>query len=116
MSALSVCHEFAHGLDLALRGGEAYLSSSDADIRSAFSQARAFVTPYAATAPAEFFAESIRAYVGANDRRSPWSAVSPERLRGVNPRMHAIIDRLFDRMRFALTGEQLNFSLEGFTS
>ena len=113
MSALSVCHEFAHGLDLALGGGESYLSSSDTDIRSAFSQAAAFVTPYAATAPDEFFAESVRAYVAANDRRSPWPAVSPERLYEIDARMYGIVERLFEGMARAVSGEQLMLTLGG---
>src|SRR5450631_4068004 len=70
-SAMTVAHEFAHALDCALGGG-IYLSSVDPRIRRAFERATAFITPYAASALDEYFAESLRAWVNANDPQSLW--------------------------------------------
>jgi hypothetical protein len=47
-SDMTLAHEFGHAIDCMLGGG-AYLSGQDRAIRAAFSNARAFVTPYAAT-------------------------------------------------------------------
>src|SRR5579883_2409388 len=63
-SEMTVAHEFGHALDCALGGG-VYLSSTDAHLKQLFSDAKAFVTPYAATGADEYFAESLRAYVEA---------------------------------------------------
>jgi hypothetical protein len=54
-SPMTVAHEFAHALDCALGGG-VYLSGVDPRIRRAFREARAFVTPYAASGLDEYFA------------------------------------------------------------
>ena len=59
-SPMTICHEAGHALDSALGGG-VYLSGIDPKIRRAFAAASAFVTPYAASACDEYFAESVRA-------------------------------------------------------
>lgn len=93
-SPMTAAHEFGHALDCALGGGT-YLSAMDPQIRAAFSTARAYVTPYAATGLDEYAAEAFRAWVGVNDEASFWPRVSKERLRRVDPAMFAIIERLF---------------------
>jgi len=95
-SPLAVAHEFAHALDCALGEGT-YRSNDDGDLRAIFSSATGFVTPYAATAPDEFFAEILRAFVEANDRRSPWPAATRTRLREVDPRAFSYVEALFAR-------------------
>jgi hypothetical protein len=93
-SPMTVAHEFGHALDCALGGG-VYRSGHDPAIRAAFASARSFVTPYAATGLDEYFAESLRAYVEVNDPGSPWPAATRERLRGIDPAMHAVLERFF---------------------
>jgi len=93
-SPMTVAHEFAHALDCALGGG-VYLSSVDPRVRRAFHAARAFVTPYAATALDEYFAEAMRAWVEANDARSPWPRATRARLRALDPAMATILESLF---------------------
>lgn len=99
-SPMTVAHEFGHALDCALGGG-VYRSGFDPAIRSLFIGARSFVTPYAATAIDEYFAECIRAYVGANDPLCTWPRVSRAKLRRTDPAMFAYIDELF-QSEFAL--------------
>jgi hypothetical protein len=96
-SPMTVCHEAGHALDSALGGG-VYLSGIDPKIRRAFAAATAFVTPYAASACDEYFAESIRAWIGANDPHSLWPRVSKERLATVDPRMFHIVSQLFTQV------------------
>jgi hypothetical protein len=91
---MTIVHELAHALDLALGGG-VYLSGFDPAIRRAFRDARAFVTPYAASALDEYFAECVRAYVEANDPRSPWPRATRARLKALDPAMHAIVSAMF---------------------
>src|SRR5579862_9839702 len=62
-SPMTVAHEFGHALDCALGGG-VYRSGVDPRVRSLYANASAFVTPYAASGIDEYFAESLRAYVG----------------------------------------------------
>ncbi len=93
-SPMTVAHEFGHALDCALGGG-VYLSSVDARIRRAFARATAFVTPYAASACDEYFAEALRAWVGANDSPSLWPRATRERLWSLDPRMAQIVAALF---------------------
>ncbi len=93
-SPMTVAHEFAHAVDCALGGG-VYLSGIDPRIRRAFREARAFITPYAASALDEYFAESIRAWVEANDARSPWPRATRARLRAIDPAMASILDTIF---------------------
>jgi hypothetical protein len=93
-SPMTVAHEFAHALDCALGGG-IYLSSVDPRIRAAFETASAFITPYAASGLDEYFAEAMRAWVEANDAQSLWPRATRERLRRVDPAIHAVIATLF---------------------
>jgi hypothetical protein len=93
-SPMTVAHEFGHALDCALGDG-IYRSGYDPEIRAAFGAATTFVTPYAATGLDEYFAESLRAYVEANDGASPWPKATRERLRRVDGAMHDFLERLF---------------------
>jgi hypothetical protein len=97
LSPMTLAHEFGHALDCALGGG-VYRSGYDERIRAAFREARAFVTPYAATGLDEYFAESVRAYVGVNDPRSPWPKVSRARLAKADPTMSALVAEFFVEM------------------
>lgn len=94
LGAMTVAHEFGHALDCALGGGT-YRSAVDPAIRRAYARAKAFVTPYAASGIDEYFAESIRAHIGANDPASPWPAATRERLRAADPEIARIIGKLF---------------------
>ena len=91
---MTVAHEFAHALDCALGGG-VYLSGVDPRVRRAFRSARAFITPYAASGLDEYFAESLRAWVEANDPRSPWPRATRARLRELDPAMAEILESIF---------------------
>jgi len=102
-SPMTVAHEFAHAIDCALGGG-IYLSSVDPRIRRAFDGATAFVTPYAASGVDEYFAEALRAWVGANDPHSLWPRATRERLWTIDPRMAAIVASLFSRELAMLPG------------
>lgn len=93
-SPMTVAHEFGHALDCALGGG-VYLSSVDARIRRAFARATAFVTPYAASACDEYFAEALRAWVGANDSPSLWPRATRERLWSLDPRIAQLVASIF---------------------
>ncbi len=93
-SPMTVAHEFGHALDCALGSG-IYRSCVDPDLRSLFETARDFVTPYAATGIDEYFAESMRAYVGANDPASCWPNATRERLRRIDAGMSDYIKELF---------------------
>lgn len=95
LSPMTIAHEFAHALDCALGGG-VYLSGVDPRIRRAFAAATAFVTPYAASACDEYFAESVRAFVEVNDPHSLWPRATRDRLWSVDPRMAAIVASLFE--------------------
>ena len=94
LGAMTVAHEFGHALDCALGGGT-YRSAVDPAIRRAYSRAKAFVTPYAASGIDEYFAEAIRAHIGANDPLSPWPEATRARLRAVDPTMANIVSKLF---------------------
>ncbi len=95
-SPMTVAHEFGHALDCALGGG-VYRSGIDPQVRALFANATSFVTPYAATGVDEYFAESLRAYVEANDSTSPWPRATRARLRHADPEMLEFVDRLFAR-------------------
>ncbi|HZV77837.1 MAG TPA: hypothetical protein VFF63_08785 [Candidatus Babeliales bacterium] len=95
-SPMTVAHEFGHALDCALGGG-VYRSGIDPQVRALFANATSFVTPYAATGVDEYFAESLRAYVEANDPASPWPRATRARLRHGDPGMHEFVERLFER-------------------
>jgi hypothetical protein len=94
VSPMTVAHEFAHDADCALGGG-IYLSGVDPRIRRAFASATAFVTPYAASACDEYFAECVRAFVEVNDLHSLWPRATRDRLWSVDPRMATIVASLF---------------------
>jgi hypothetical protein len=93
-SPMTVAHEFGHALDCALGGG-VYRSGYDLAIREAFARTRRFVTPYAATGLDEYFAESVRAFVGINDAQSPWPDATRARLAEIDPAMHAFVQEIF---------------------
>ena len=93
-SPMTVAHEFGHALDCALGGG-VYRSGTDPEIRRLFAAARRFVTPYAATAIDEYFAEALRAFVEINDLTSHWPRATKARLRKVDPMLYEYVDRLF---------------------
>ncbi len=95
-SPMTVAHEFGHALDCALGGG-VYRSGIDPQVRALFANARAFVTPYAATGVDEYFAESLRAYVEANDCASPWPRATRARLRHADPGMLEYVESLFEQ-------------------
>jgi hypothetical protein len=95
-SPMTVAHEFGHALDCALGGG-VYRSGIDPQVRALFANATSFVTPYAATGVDEYFAESLRAYVEANDPASPWPRATRARLRHTDPGMHGFVELLFER-------------------
>jgi hypothetical protein len=95
-SPMTVAHEFGHALDCALGGG-VYRSGIDPQVRALFASATSFVTPYAATGVDEYFAESLRAYVEANDPASPWPRATRARLRHGDPGMHEFVELLFER-------------------
>src|SRR5579862_1912733 len=94
-SPMTVAHEFGHALDCALGGG-VYRSGIDPQVRGLFVNAVSFITPYAATGVDEYFAESLRAYVEANDPASPWPRATRARLRHGDPGMHEFIELLFE--------------------
>lgn len=94
-SPMTVAHEFGHALDCALGGG-VYRSGIDPQVRALFAGARSFITPYAATGVDEYFAESLRAYVEANDRASPWPRATRARLRHHDAGMHDYVEALFE--------------------
>ena len=91
---MTVAHEFGHALDCALGGG-VYHSGVDPRIQDMFRRARNFVTPYAATAVDEYFAESLRAYVEANDSDSLWPRATRLRLQTLDSNMFHLIEDLF---------------------
>jgi len=94
-SAMTVAHEFGHALDCALGGG-VYRSTIDPAVRALYLAAREFVTPYAATSLDEYFAESLRAYVEANDPASAWPKATRERLQSIDAGISSYISRLFE--------------------
>jgi len=97
LSPMTISHEFGHALDCALGGG-IYFSGVDLQVRDCFASARSFITPYAASGIDEYFAESMRAYVGAcNDPASAWPAATPERLRSIDGAIYDTIARIFQR-------------------
>ena len=91
---MTVAHEYGHAIDCALGGG-LYRTASDPEIQKAFRNATQWVTPYAATRSDEYFAESVRAFVGANDAVSPWPKATRERLLKVDPAMYEIVSSIF---------------------
>ena len=96
VSGMTVMHELGHALDLALGGGTMYQSSDpNSFVATSFASATKYVTPYAASSQDEYFAESFRAYVGANEGNSLWPIASRTRLADCNPDMVAYFDTIF---------------------
>ena len=61
-----------------------------------FATATGYINEYAATGLDEYFAESVRAYVEINDPRCAWLPVTRLDLFLRDPRMFALVDRLFE--------------------
>ncbi|HZZ65158.1 MAG TPA: hypothetical protein VFE17_06655 [Candidatus Baltobacteraceae bacterium] len=93
-SAMTVAHEFGHALDCALGDG-IYRSATDPEVKRLFKNATGFVTPYAATASDEYFAECLRAYVEVNDTNSLWPPATRRRLRRIDKEMYAYLQERF---------------------
>jgi hypothetical protein len=93
-SPMTVAHEFGHALDCALGAG-VYRSSIDPVLRTLFTEAQTFVTPYAATGLDEYFAESVRAFVEINDPASFWPRATRARLRKVDLRLYDYVEDIF---------------------
>ncbi len=89
-SAMTIIHEVGHAVDCALGNG-LYKSSTDPYIQELYAAATAFVTPYAAVAKDEYFAESLRAMCEANDPTSFWPRATRARLQRIDPRMYAYL-------------------------
>lgn len=98
LSPMTVAHEFGHAVDCALGGGM-YRSGIDPTIRAAFANATTFLTPYSATGVDEYFAEGLRAWVGANDPASAWPSVNRARLAKVDPALHDYLAATFAEVR-----------------
>lgn len=60
-----------------------------------FATATGFVNEYASTGLDEYFAESVRAYVEINDARCAWLPLTRQDLYLRDPRMFALVERLF---------------------
>src|ERR1700679_914089 len=95
LSPMTIAHEFAPALACALGGG-VDLRGVAPRIRRAFAGATAFVTPYAASACDEYFAECMRAFVEVNNPHSLCPPAPRPRLWSVDPRMAAIVASLFE--------------------
>jgi hypothetical protein len=96
-SNMTFFHEIGHALDLCLGGG-VYRSGIDPQFRRRFAEATCFVTPYAASACDEFWAESARSWWGsiANDERSLWPRASRERLQALDGCMYELVRWVFE--------------------
>jgi hypothetical protein len=93
---MTAAHEFAHALDALLaRKLRSYFSYESEELRYYFATASAFVNEYAASSLDEYFAESMRAYVEINDERCAWLPLTRQDLYLRDPRMFALIERLF---------------------
>jgi hypothetical protein len=89
-------HEFAHAIDALLAHKKrSYFSYESEELRYYFATATGFVNEYAATSLDEYFAESMRAYVEVNDERCAWLPLTRQDLYLRDPRMFALIERLF---------------------
>ena len=93
---MTAAHEFAHALDAALAARpRSYYSFESEELRFYFSTATGYVNEYAASGLDEYFAESIRAYVEVNDSACAWLPLTRQDLFLRDPRMFALVDRLF---------------------
>lgn len=104
ISEMTLAHEWGHALDCAFGGG-IYLSGVDPRFRRAFRNAKSFVTPYAASGLDEFAAEAFRAFIDANDARSPWPRATRARLREIDPVTHDLIAGLLEINVSAAVGD-----------
>jgi hypothetical protein len=95
LSPMVIAHEVVHAYDWA-RGAGRYVSHSDPTVRRLFREARAYVTPYAASGVDEYFAECGRAlHPNGNDPLSPWPDATPARLQQIDPAMYDYVTGLF---------------------
>jgi hypothetical protein len=93
---MTAAHEFAHAIDALLaRKKRSYFSYESEELRYYFATATGFVNEYAASSLDEYFAESMRAYVEVNDERCAWLPLTRQDLYLRDPRMFALIERLF---------------------
>ncbi len=93
---MTAAHEFAHALDAALAARRhSYFSFESEELRFYFSTATGYVNEYAASGLDEYFAESLRAYVEVNDPACAWLPLTRQDLFLRDPRMFALVDRLF---------------------
>jgi hypothetical protein len=93
---MTAAHEFAHAIDALLaRQKRSYYSYESEELRYYFATATGFVNEYAASSLDEYFAESVRAYVEVNDERCAWLPLTRQDLYLRDPRMFALIERLF---------------------
>jgi hypothetical protein len=93
---MTAAHEFAHALDALLACKKrSYFSYESEELRYYFATATGFVNEYAASSLDEYFAESVRAYVEVNDERCAWLPLTRQDLYLRDPRMFALIERLF---------------------
>ena len=93
---MTAAHEFAHALDALLaRKKRSYFSYESEELRYYFATATGYVNEYAASSLDEYFAESVRAYVEVNDERCAWLPLTRQDLYLRDPRMFALIERLF---------------------
>ena len=93
VSAMTVVHELGHAFDLAL-GGDVYSTCANSNLRALYADETNFITPYAASAIDEWFAESFRAMCEANDDHSLWPRATRVRLR--RSTIHATMVALFE--------------------
>ena len=94
--AMTAAHEFAHALDAVIADRpRSYFSYESQELRHYFATATGFVNEYAASGLDEYFAESVRAYLEINDARCAWLPLTRRDLSLRDPRMFALIERLF---------------------
>jgi len=93
LSPVLLAREFGHAVDYALGGGKFYSEMDDA-IRSAFRNAYWFVSSWAGSSVADYFAESLRFYIGIDQRQCRWFNVSRATLQRVDPTMYGILTNL----------------------
>lgn len=109
-SAMTLVHECGHAADCCLGGG-VYPSGTDATLRRLFTNAKQFVTRYAATSIDEYFAEAFRAMMEANDPASHWPRVSKARLKRADPDMYKYMSDVLAEIAAKFVGQQLDLGL-----
>lgn len=93
---MTAAHEFAHALDSVMaKRPRSYFSFESEELRYYFATATGYVNEYAASGLDEYFAESLRAYVEINDERCAWLPLTRQDLFLRDPRMFALVERLF---------------------